>query len=111
VPSWVNTRYHHSLISYTTSCPTTPTQYIHYYYITCTATTTTYTLSLHDALPICLPEDEAARLAASILSGEPCDGLRPDLVVDIRSEEHTSELQSRGHLVCRLLLEKKNIMC
>src|SRR5437870_8901849 len=29
--------------------------------------------------------------------------------VDVRSEEHTSELQSRGHLVCRLLLEKKNI--
>src|SRR5690625_6816890 len=31
-----------------------------------------------------------------------------DTAVDIRSEEHTSELQSRGHLVCRLLLEKKN---
>src|SRR5690625_6433945 len=31
----------------------------------------------------------------------------PDLLADVRSEEHTSELQSRGHLVCRLLLEKK----
>src|SRR5439155_7224240 len=31
-----------------------------------------------------------------------------DITVEIRSEEHTSELQSRGHLVCRLLLEKKN---
>src|SRR5690625_6356374 len=31
-----------------------------------------------------------------------------DLKINIRSEEHTSELQSRGHLVCRLLLEKKN---
>src|SRR5439155_4144751 len=30
---------------------------------------------------------------------------------DLRSEEHTSELQSRGHLVCRLLLEKKNSDC
>src|SRR5207253_3262424 len=34
---------------------------------------------------------------------------RPDLLDRARSEEHTSELQSRGHLVCRLLLEKKNI--
>src|SRR5690625_7040256 len=32
----------------------------------------------------------------------------PDYAADLRSEEHTSELQSRGHLVCRLLLEKKN---
>src|SRR5207253_5043536 len=32
----------------------------------------------------------------------------PEMLVEIRSEEHTSELQSRGHLVCRLLLEKKN---
>src|SRR5207253_8465437 len=34
-----------------------------------------------------------------------------DLVKNIRSEEHTSELQSRGHLVCRLLLEKKKSRC
>src|SRR5437870_10117578 len=33
---------------------------------------------------------------------------RPDILLADRSEEHTSELQSRGHLVCRLLLEKKN---
>src|SRR5437870_10719783 len=33
---------------------------------------------------------------------------RPDVRIIVRSEEHTSELQSRGHLVCRLLLEKKN---
>src|SRR5207253_5267551 len=32
---------------------------------------------------------------------------KPDVLVEPRSEEHTSELQSRGHLVCRLLLEKK----
>src|SRR5207253_10417661 len=34
--------------------------------------------------------------------------LIPELTLWLRSEEHTSELQSRGHLVCRLLLEKKN---
>src|SRR5690625_6503304 len=38
------------------------------------------------------------------------DLLRPQLEVRTRSEEHTSELQSRGHLVCRLLLEKKKIV-
>src|SRR5690625_6436058 len=35
------------------------------------------------------------------------DSMRPGFAMDLRSEEHTSELQSRGHLVCRLLLEKK----
>src|SRR5690625_7122166 len=35
--------------------------------------------------------------------------LRSDAILELRSEEHTSELQSRGHLVCRLLLEKKKI--
>src|SRR5437870_9623402 len=38
---------------------------------------------------------------------EPTEELRKELVAWVRSEEHTSELQSRGHLVCRLLLEKK----
>src|SRR3712207_8265700 len=83
-----------------------------------TATTEIYTLSLHDALPICVVEvlrGEAADLA------EPLNGHGPAPVVDAglaqrgergvhdaaRSEEHTSELQSRQYLVCRLLLEKK----
>src|SRR5690625_5581830 len=35
--------------------------------------------------------------------------IRNELTIPVRSEEHTSELQSRGHLVCRLLLEKKKI--
>src|SRR5690348_17538947 len=64
-----------------------------------TATTEIYTLSLHDALPICrsnLPRSH--RLAR---------GGAPFLVRASRSEEHTSELQSPVHLVCRLLLEKK----
>src|SRR5690606_41996139 len=65
-----------------------------------TATTEIYTLSLHDALPICFvtaSPDPPADLPVS--TGTP--GHRA------RSEEHTSELQSRENLVCRLLLEKK----
>src|SRR5688500_20316546 len=66
-----------------------------------------YTLSLHDALPILegaggLPVGTSGRVV-SLLSG----GI--DSPVASRSEEHTSELQSPCNLVCRLLLEKKNI--
>src|SRR5476651_2899722 len=64
-----------------------------------TATTEIYTLSLHDALPISSPA--SARSVARI-SHRRDTALRPE-----RSEEHTSELQSRQYLVCRLLLEKK----
>src|SRR5687768_18008602 len=67
-----------------------------------TATTEIYTLSLHDALPIftkkVVYENEEFNLLQHALNIE--EGLE-------RSEEHTSELQSRLHLVCRLLLEKK----
>src|SRR5687768_18295101 len=93
-----------------------------------TATTGTYTLSLHDALPI-------SRRAGSIRPGRmmiigcvlwyaliavfaqmttPAAGIAALFLAGLaqslgmRSEEHTSELQSRLHLVCRLLLEKKN---
>src|SRR6266436_9737869 len=62
-----------------------------------TATTEIYTLSLHDALPISP-------------SWTWCMGTRlpsASTTATVRSEEHTSELQSRLHLVCRLLLEKK----
>src|SRR5437660_8210248 len=91
-----------------------------------TATPECYTLSLHDALPICPPTRcartphlvrllrqsrppvahgplSAARGCSLLVSQRRRIGGRVD-----RSEEHTSELQSRGHLVCRLLLEKKN---
>src|SRR6266487_221775 len=64
-----------------------------------TATTEIYTLSLHDALPI-LRRGAAPGLARS---RDPRGSVRPVG----RSEEHTSELQSPVHLVCRLLLEKK----
>src|SRR5437870_10898312 len=75
------------------------------------APTDIYTLSLHDALPIS-PSAVRSRHARAG-SGR---GTRPfwrssgrwTARMVSRSEEHTSELQSRGHLVCRLLLEKKN---
>src|SRR5205823_14633673 len=76
------------------------------------ATTYIYTLSLHDALPILLLD--FLRLKASY--DRHAWHLRPLLLVHevlarrhlrVRSEEHTSELQSLAYLVCRLLLEKK----
>src|SRR5438105_10346506 len=60
------------------------------------ATSEIYTLSLHDALPISWPS-----------TGGPAPSRRPRSCSTPRSEEHTSELQSRVDLVCRLLLEKK----
>src|SRR5262245_66315547 len=68
-----------------------------------TATTEIYTLSLHDALPICCP-----RVAARLALPTRCEPVVTDQHREGgRSEEHTSELQSLRHLVCRLLLEKK----
>src|SRR6266496_6864079 len=67
-----------------------------------TATTEIYTLSLHDALPICQPGSTIPGTLG--VRGERAGPL-------VRSEEHTSELQSRRDLVCRLLLEKKNKFC
>src|SRR6476620_10050029 len=64
-----------------------------------TATTEIYTLSLHDALPI------SRWRTPSTGRGHPSPGAGPSAAW--RSEEHTSELQSRQYLVCRLLLEKK----
>src|SRR2546428_5235230 len=90
-----------------------------FFFFNDTATTEIYTLSLHDALPIC----------CSVSPGHPVEirrhakrlRLRKDELLpranavgselvhrhQLRSEEHTSELQSRSDLVCRLLLEKK----
>src|SRR6476620_9654254 len=70
------------------------------FFLNDTATTEIYTLSLHDALPI-WPNDHAeAEVAAS--RGSSASSARRTTA---RSEEHTSELQSRQYLVCRLLLE------
>src|SRR3712207_8435633 len=89
-----------------------------------TATTEIYTLSLHDALPIFAnPIVERCEVGVERLRrrtvrprlhefgvrGEAFRGIRAHKVRRVnRSEEHTSELQSRQYLVCRLLLEKKN---
>src|SRR3712207_8283186 len=90
-----------------------------FFFFNDTATTEIYTLSLHDALPISGPY----RVVRRGREGGGGDGLRraaahqaglgalarrqSEGVEDDRSEEHTSELQSRQYLVCRLLLEKK----
>src|SRR5689334_24701847 len=68
-----------------------------------TATTEIYTLSLHDALPICQTASAKSKTGRSKANAKPRAAS-----VSGRSEEHTSELQSQFHLVCRLLLEKKN---
>src|SRR3712207_8007775 len=84
-----------------------------------TATTEIYTLSLHDALPI--SGGRRSRRCSSAASSHASAGrrsrswssccsstrCRPPAARGSRSEEHTSELQSRQYLVCRLLLEKK----
>src|SRR3712207_6848283 len=74
------------------------------------ATTEIYTLSLHDALPISGGADRAGRTpdeASKPLVRRVAVVNRVPPHRDGRSEEHTSELQSRQYLVCRLLLEKK----
>src|SRR5215831_21408360 len=67
-----------------------------FFFFNDTATTEIYTLSLHDALPISFPRPWS-----------PGSPRRTSRGPGVRSEEHTSELQSLRHLVCRLLLEKK----
>src|SRR5690348_18332796 len=72
-----------------------------------TATTEIYTLSLHDALPIFAALYERERTGCGKLVRAGLFENNAFLVSQHRSEEHTSELQSPVHLVCRLLLEKK----
>src|SRR3712207_7668045 len=92
---------------------------MHSFFFNDTATTEIYTLSLHDALPIWLPPRRpasAARRPRPPASRARCVRTSPPRPSASgggpapagRSEEHTSELQSRQYLVCRLLLEKKN---
>src|SRR5688572_32594021 len=95
-----------------------------YCLFTSTAPTEIYTLSLHDALPICTEagqRDLADRARQVRGIGQPGEaavavqppGDQPEVAAagpardHVRSEEHTSELQSQSNLVCRLLLEKK----
>src|SRR5256886_7337848 len=83
-----------------------------FFFFNDTATTEIYTLSLHDALPILVVLRRAhgpLELRARRHVPDVGVGRQQHLVVeeDVRSEEHTSELQSQSNLVCRLLLEKK----
>src|SRR2546430_8265656 len=82
-----------------------------FFFFNDTATTEIYTLSLHDALPISFtpaPVSPTRRWASparkACWSGRSAKGRGT-----VRSEEHTSELQSQSHLVCRLLLERQNL--
>src|SRR3712207_7484006 len=87
-----------------------------FFFFNDTATTEIYTLSLHDALPIS-EEAESAEVEPDALEPAPEELEEVEAEVEevpvppraalVRSEEHTSELQSRQYLVCRLLLEKK----
>src|SRR2546429_6589098 len=78
-----------------------------FFFFNDTATTEIYTLSLHDALPIC-PGFRSRIPPRGPSPARPCrENPLPGRRRTRRSEEHTSELQSRLHLVCRLLLEKK----
>src|SRR2546422_7643025 len=107
---------------------------MNFFFFNDTATTEIYTLSLHDALPISYNPK-----AHHVVSNASCTtnclapvakvllerfGIKHGLMTTVhsytndqqhfghrRSEEHTSELQSRLHLVCRLLLEKKKYTC
>src|SRR5260221_8883129 len=92
-----------------------------FFFFNDTATTEIYTLSLHDALPICMSSGALGRRLAISAQGEvQVRGaghgvLSPPGIMEfpapaVRSEEHTSELQSHSDLVCRLLLEKKKLI-
>src|SRR5205809_2700854 len=77
-----------------------------FFFFNDTATTEIYTLSLHDALPI-LAKRKSVMSPTTSSASWPFAASRSPRRATRRSEEHTSELQSRLHLVCRLLLEKK----
>src|SRR3712207_6964968 len=76
-----------------------------FFFFNDTATTEIYTLSLHDALPIWFFRAPANQQFLPFVENQGYGG--GGGIEVIRSEEHTSELQSRQYLVCRLLLEKK----
>src|SRR3712207_7226997 len=92
-----------------------------FFFFNDTATTEIYTLSLHDALPIWFNDPAGIALMIGMIELATHDDASFAVVISefavemgigavagvLRSEEHTSELQSRQYLVCRLLLEKK----
>src|SRR5438552_12234315 len=91
-------------------CSTGPLMFV--FFFNASATPELYTLSLHDALPIlfldlCSRFHDLANIRVRIHSKGPIRWRAEHDAALLRSEEHTSELQSPDHLVCRLLLEKK----
>src|SRR5437868_11498295 len=98
---------------YLLSSPPSPYPFLSFslFFFNDTATTEIYTLSLHDALPIsssaCPSAFTFVKICLIFPSGPMMNVVRAIPIT--RSEEHTSELQSRFDLVCRLLLEKKKI--
>src|SRR5205814_10347245 len=107
--------YHYHIISSLFIFPSSHTSTFLFFFFNNPAPTEIYTLSLHDALPIC--NTCRQRLDGGVAAPEPVAVVECFEVVYVdvqqaklrhrRSEEHTSELQSLRHLVCRLLLEKK----
>src|SRR3712207_6901958 len=96
-------------VDYVIASPAPVCLCIHFFFFNDTATTEIYTLSLHDALPISVAATGWTWVSgrwtwpsSTIWSPAPTAP-----ATRTRSEEHTSELQSRQYLVCRLLLEKK----
>src|SRR5437773_6604225 len=88
--------------------PSCVSSFYYFFFFTETAPTEIYTLSLHDALPISTVRAGAARRrACSACTLAAIASRVSSLTSLLRSEEHTSELQSHHDLVCRLLLEKK----
>src|SRR2546428_13199786 len=81
----------------------------YFFFFNDTATTEIYTLSLHDALPICLWSRSRTEPYTRSSGGVSSPHAADRHAQGERSEEHTSELQSRSDLVCRLLLEKKPV--
>src|SRR5437870_13077854 len=97
--AFVNSHFHH---------------FFSFFFFNDSASTEIYTLSLHDALPIFRERGELQLGPFMAFLKDSPDALDGQIAAQpgskakrSRSEEHTSELQSRGHLVCRLLLEKK----
>src|SRR5256886_10706657 len=80
-----------------------------FFFFNDTATTEIYTLSLHDALPISVRKvaPGVAGVGAAVAGVDDHGVAEAEAADRVRSEEHTSELQSQSNLVCRLLLEKK----
>src|SRR5437588_2636636 len=84
-----------------------PALFFFLFFFNDTATTEIYTLSLHDALPISGTLTFSRRVSQALTGTSRSRVLKNATAPPIRSEEHTSELQSHSDLVCRLLLEKK----